>query len=84
MSMAMIGVDPHKASVSIEARDSTTERLVATGRFGTDTQGYRQLKALTRQWPARIWAVEGTAARCGPVTRSDALAAGSPRTRSRS
>jgi hypothetical protein len=28
----VIGVDPHKASVSIEARDSTTERLVDTGR----------------------------------------------------
>jgi hypothetical protein len=41
----VIGVDPHKASVSIEARDSTSERLVATGRFGTDTQGYRQARA---------------------------------------
>ena len=41
----VVGVDPHKASVSIEARDSATERLVATGRFGTDTHGYRQLKA---------------------------------------
>ena len=39
MSMVMIGVDPHKASVSIEARDSATERLVATGRFGTDPAG---------------------------------------------
>ena len=65
----VIGVDPHKASVSIEARDSTTERLVATGRFGTDTQGYRQLKALARQWPDRIWAVEGTAGTGRPLAQ---------------
>jgi transposase len=65
----VIGVDPHKASVSIEARDSTTERLVATGRFGTDTQGYRQLKALTRQWPQRIWAVEGTSGTGRPLAQ---------------
>ena len=65
----VIGVDPHKASVSIEARDSTTERLVATGRFGTDTQGYRQLKAVARQWPQRIWAVEGTAGTGRPLAQ---------------
>jgi len=65
----MIGVDPHKASVSIEARDSTSERLVATGRFGTDTAGYRQLKAVVKQWPDRIWAVEGTAGTGRPVAQ---------------
>ena len=31
MAVVMIGVDPHKSSVSIEARDTVTERLVATG-----------------------------------------------------
>ena len=65
----VIGVDPHKASVSIEARDSTSERLVATGRFGTDTAGYRQLKAVARQWPQRIWAVEGTAGTGRPLAQ---------------
>jgi transposase len=69
MSMVMIGVDPHKASVSIEARDSATERLVATGRFGTDTAGYRQLRAVARQWPDRVWAVEGTAGTGQPLAQ---------------
>ena len=54
----IIGVDPHKLSVTIEARDSR-EILRAKGQFGTDTGGYRQLLAYARQWPERIWAVEG-------------------------
>jgi transposase/MFS family permease len=54
----MIGVDPHKQSVTIEARDGR-EILRAAGTFGTDTAGYRQLLAFARQWPQRTWAVEG-------------------------
>ena len=54
----IIGVDPHKLSVTIEARDSR-EMLRATGRFGTDARGYRLLMAYARQWPERVWAVEG-------------------------
>jgi transposase len=42
MNHVVIGVDPHKLSVTIEARDSQ-EILRATGRFGTDTPGYREL-----------------------------------------
>jgi hypothetical protein len=48
----IIGVDPHKLSVTIEARD-TREILRATGRFGTDARSYRQLLAYARQWPER-------------------------------
>ena len=54
----IIGVDPHKLSVTFEARDSR-EILRATGRFGTDVRGYRLLVAYARQWPERVWAVEG-------------------------
>jgi transposase len=54
----IIGVDPHKLSVTIEARDSR-EILRAKGRFGTDAAGYRLLLAYARQWPERVWAVEG-------------------------
>jgi transposase len=54
----IIGVDPHKMSVTFEARDSR-EILRATGRFGTDARGYRLLVAYARQWPERVWAVEG-------------------------
>jgi transposase len=58
MDRVIIGVDPHKLSVTIEARD-TREILRATGRFGTDTRSYHQLLKVARQWPQRIWAVEG-------------------------
>ena len=58
MERVIIGVDPHKLSVTIEARDSQ-EVLRATGRFGTSTAGYRELLRAARQWPERIWAVEG-------------------------
>jgi transposase len=34
----IIGVDPHKASATIEVRDQR-EVLLATGRFGTDSGG---------------------------------------------
>ena len=54
----VIGVDPHKASVTIEVRDER-EILRATGQFATSRSGYRQLLAYVRQWPERIWAVEG-------------------------
>jgi transposase len=58
MDQVIIGVDPHKLSVTIEARDSR-EVLRATGRFGTDTAGYRELLRTAGQWPERVWAVEG-------------------------
>ena len=58
MDRVIIGVDPHKLSVTIEARD-TREILRATGRFGTDTRSYHQLLKVARQWPQRVWAVEG-------------------------
>ncbi len=58
MDRVIIGVDPHKLSVTIEARDSR-EILRATGRFGTDARSYHQLLKVARQWPERLWAVEG-------------------------
>ena len=54
----MIGVDPHKRSVTIEARDAR-EVLRATGSFPTTTAGYRAMLRYARQWPRRVWAVEG-------------------------
>jgi transposase len=58
MDRVIIGVDPHKLSVTIEARDNR-EILRATGQFRTDTRSYQQLLKVARQWPERIWAVEG-------------------------
>ena len=56
--VVMIGVDPHKRSVTIEARDAR-EVLRATGTFPTTTAGHRAMLRYCRQWPARVWAVEG-------------------------
>ena len=58
MDRVIIGVDPAKLSVTIEARDNR-EILRAAGRFGTDARSYRQLLKFARQWPERVWAVEG-------------------------
>jgi transposase len=54
----VIGTDPHKRSATIEIPDER-EILLATGRFGMDKTGYRQLLSYVRQWPQRTWAVEG-------------------------
>ena len=58
MDRVMIGMDPHKRSVTIEARD-IREVLRATGRFPTSTPGFRAMLRLARQWPVRVWAIEG-------------------------
>ena len=58
MDRVIIGVDPHKKSVTFEARDSR-EILRATGCFPTDGGGYLLLMQYARQWPDRVWAVEG-------------------------
>src|SRR5215469_14637979 len=58
MDRVIIGVDPHKKSVTFEARDSR-EILRGTGSFPTGAGGCRLLIRYARQWPERIWAVEG-------------------------
>lgn len=58
MDRVIIGVDPHKLSVTFEARDSR-EILRATGQFCTDARSYHQMLRFARQWPERVWAVEG-------------------------
>jgi transposase len=68
MDRVVIGVDPHKLSVTIEARDNR-EILRAVGQFGTDGRSYRQLLEIARQWPERIWAVEGANGIGRPLTQ---------------
>jgi transposase len=58
MGRVVIGMDPHKRSATIEVLDEAEQPLMG-GRFGTDTDGYRQLLAAGRQFPQRLWAVEG-------------------------
>ena len=54
----IIGVDPHKMSVTIEVVD-THERLLGGGRFDTTHAGYADMRRYVKQWPDRLWAVEG-------------------------
>ena len=58
MGRMIIGVDPHKASVTIEVVDGEG-KVAATGVFGTDARQYAALLGYVRQWPERVWAVEG-------------------------
>ena len=54
----IIGVDPHKLSATIEVVD-TAEQLLGGGRFPTDKAGYAAMWRYAKQWPDRLWAVEG-------------------------
>ena len=59
MSDVIVGVDPHKKSVTIEAIDGRGKK-VATGRFGTSTRDYKAMLGYVRQqWPHHRWAIEG-------------------------
>src|SRR4051794_10773465 len=54
----VIGMDPHKRSVTIEVM-TTDERVLGGGRFGTDIEGYRAMLGYVAGWGERVWAIEG-------------------------
>ncbi len=59
-SRVVIGMDPHKRSVTIEVMTSD-EHVVGGGRFGTDIEGFTAMLAYLAAWPGRVWAIEGCA-----------------------
>src|SRR6476660_3588167 len=59
MEKVIIGVDPHKLSATIEVVDAH-ERVLASGRFGTDRSGYAAMGKHVAGWSDRVWAVEGS------------------------
>ena len=59
MHKVIIGVDPHKLSATIEVIDSN-EKLLGSGRFATDKEGFAAMRRQVEQWPDRTWAVEGS------------------------
>jgi hypothetical protein len=68
MSDVIVGVDPHKKSVTIEAIDEQGKKL-ATGRFGTATRDYKaMLGYVRRQWPHHRWAGRWRSG-CSPTVR---------------
>ena len=64
----VIGMDPHKRSVTIEVMRSD-ESVLDGGRFDTDRAGYRAMLEVAQAWPERVWAVEG----CNGIGRHVAL-----------
>jgi transposase len=60
MGRLVSGMDPHKRSAAIEVIDAR-ERVLRQGRYGTDTDGYQSMLTAGRQFPDRVWAVEGCA-----------------------
>src|SRR5918994_1809662 len=59
MEKIVIGVDPHKLSVTIEVVDRH-EKVLTAGRFTTDKTGYAAMRKHVASWPERVWAVEGS------------------------
>lgn len=58
MEHVVIGMDPHKRSVTIEVMTGT-EQVLAKHRFATTAEGFKELVRYAKQWPDRLWAVEG-------------------------
>ncbi|MFW5473966.1 IS110 family transposase [Knoellia sp. CPCC 206450] len=54
----VIGMDPHKRSVTIEVM-TKDESIVGTGRFATDRDGHPAMRRYVQAWPHRVWAIEG-------------------------
>jgi transposase len=54
----VVGMDPHKRSATIEVM-ACDEQVLGGGRFSTDPAGFEAMLGYARQWPDRVWAVEG-------------------------
>ena len=54
----VIGMDPHKRSVTVEVM-AADETILGGGRFATDRAGYRAMLDYVHRWPDRVWAIEG-------------------------
>jgi transposase len=58
MNRVVIGMDPHKRSVTIEVMGAD-ETVLGGGRFDTDKAGYSEMGRYVSQFRDRIWAIEG-------------------------
>src|SRR5665647_512843 len=64
----IIGMDPHKRSVTIEVM-AGDEAVLGGGRFTTDLAGFTAMREYVLAWPHRVWAIEG----CNGIGRHVAL-----------
>src|SRR4051794_23397139 len=62
----VVGMDPHKRSVTIEVM-AGDETVLGGGRFATTAEGYRAMRQYVAGWPERVWAIEGCAGIGGHV-----------------
>jgi len=67
-SRVVIGMDPHKRSVTIEVMNAD-ETVLDGGRFGTDEAGFAAMTDHVSRFPDRVWAIEG----CNGIGRHVAL-----------
>jgi transposase len=54
----VIGMDPHKRSVTIEVM-GVDETVLGGGRYGTDGDGFAVMRRYVSQFGNRVWAIEG-------------------------
>jgi transposase len=64
----VIGMDPHKRSVTIEVM-TADEGVLGGGRFGTNVEGFKAMSEYVKRWPDRVWAIEG----CSGIGRHVAM-----------
>jgi hypothetical protein len=55
----VIGMDPHKRSVTVEVMGAD-EQVLGGGRYATDVEGCQALMTFAKRWPQRVWAIEGS------------------------
>lgn len=55
----VIGMDPHKRSVTIEVMAADETVLGKGQRFGTDRDGFAAMRHYAAQFPDWVWAIEG-------------------------
>jgi transposase len=54
----LIGVDPHKASLTVAAVEEATGKFLECASFSQDRAGLRFLERWAKRFPERRWAVE--------------------------
>ena len=57
-SRVVIGMDPHKRSVTIEVM-AADEKVLGGGRYATDAAGFAALRRYVSRFTDRVWAIEG-------------------------
>ena len=58
INRVVIGMDPHKRSVTIEVM-AANENVLGGGRFNTDADGFAEMRRYVSHFPDHIWAIEG-------------------------